>query len=297
MVYLKYTMGNNYMQFYSENQIRTFYTEFRGHKKYTDKLAFFDQLFGIIPFSFPEFDPQLGFFFQPEKTDELSAIFKKERNNPGLTERKFSFGENMVFNIKPANSNSSVYSNYILSIFISRAPVFDEWIRKNVPIEKPVEFLLNEANGYINRIEYCLQNEYDKSFRLQCMSVFYKGYYDAFCMRVNLPDKKRKFTELYLYAQGITYSNYISFLKTSIKKSFNRLVPQKPAVLDLPAKLNLLKELGVIDFLKTRFNGFNPHSTEQELAEIICQITGENREHKPSILSFCNETVKGIRRR
>ncbi len=59
-----------------------------------------------------------------------------------------------------------------------------------------------------------LQNEYDKSFSLQCMSVFYKGFYDAFTNRVNRPGKKRKFIELYLYAQGIIYANYISSLKS-----------------------------------------------------------------------------------
>ena len=82
------------MQRYSENQVRNLHAEFRSLKKYADKLAFFDRSFGIIPFSFPDFDPQLPFFFQEEKTEELVTIFKKERNNPGLTERKFSFGEN-----------------------------------------------------------------------------------------------------------------------------------------------------------------------------------------------------------
>ena len=118
------------MQFYSENQVRQLHAEFRGLKKYVDKLSFFDRLFGIIPFSFPDFDPQLGFLFQKEKTEELIDILRKERNNPALTEKKFSFGETFVFNIKPANSNSSAYSNYILSIFLSRSPAFEEWIRQ-----------------------------------------------------------------------------------------------------------------------------------------------------------------------
>src|ERR1700688_2114956 len=159
------------MQRYSENQIRALHSEFKNHKKYADKLAFFDQIFGIIPFSFPDFDPRLRFFFQKEKTDELAEIFKNERNNPGLTERKFFFGENIIFNIKPANSNSAAYSNYILSSFLSRSPVFEEWIRQNISVDSPVELLLEEANGIINKIEFCLSNEYDKSFKLQCMSV------------------------------------------------------------------------------------------------------------------------------
>ena len=275
------------MQRYSENQIRTLHSEFRSHKKYADKLAFFDQFFGIIPFSFPDFDPRLRFFFQKEKTDELAEIYRNERNNPGLTERKFFFGENFIFNIKPANSNSAAYSNYILSSFLSRSPVFEDWIRQNVSNESSVESLLDEANGTINKIEYCIYNEYDKSFKLQCMSVFFKGFYDAFSNRVNLPGKKRKFIELYLYAQGIIYSNYIGSLKRALYVDF--LIPadqQKSANLDLPAKLDLMNELGIIDFLKTRYAGMDTVSFENKMAEILCLLTGEYTGQKESVLKI-----------
>jgi hypothetical protein len=264
------------MQRYSENQIRALHSEFKSHKKYADKLAFFDQIFGIIPFSFPDFDPRLRFFFLKEKTDELAEIFKNERNNPGLTERKFFFGENLIFNIKPANSNSAAYSNYILSSFLSRSPVFEEWIRQHISADSPVELFLDEANGIINKIEFSLCNEYDKSFKLQCMSVFFKGFYDAFSNRVNLPGKKRKFIELYLYAQGIIYSNYIVSLKRSLHEDIlNPVVLQKPESLDLQGKLDLLNELGIIDFLRARFSGMDALSFENKLAKIIYALTGE----------------------
>ncbi len=275
------------MQRYSENQIRELHSEFKSHKKYADKLAFFDQFFGIIPFIFPDFDPRLRYFFQKEKTDELAEIYRNERNNPGLTERKFFFGESFIFNIKPANSNSAAYSNYILSSFLSRSPVFEEWIRQNISDERSVESLLDEANGTINKIEYCLYNEYDKSFKLQCMSVFFKGFYDAFSNRVNLPGKKRKFIELYLYAQGIIYSNYLGSLKRSLHVDF--FVPvdlQKPANLDLPGKLDLLNELGILDFLKTRYSGMDSVSFENKMAEILCLLTGEYIGQKESVLKI-----------
>lgn len=274
------------MQFYSENQIRKIHAEFRGLKKYIDKLAFFDRLFGIIPFSFPDFDPQLRFFFQNEKTEELAVIFKKERNNPGLTEKKFSFGETFVFNIKPANSNSSVYSNFILSCFLSCTPVFEDWIRQKKSAEKPIEFFLDEANGIINRIEYYLHYEYDKSFKLQCMSVFYKGFYDAFRNHVNLPGKKRKFIELFLYAQGIIYANYISSLKSAFEHSRNPAGLHKPLFLDLSGKLGLMNELGIIDLLMTRFAGLNNISFENKMAEILCLIMGEYADQKESVLKI-----------
>jgi len=275
------------MKRYSESQIRALYSEFKSHKKYADKLAFFDQIFGIIPFPFPDFDPLLRFFFQKEKTDELAEIYRNERNNPGLTERKFFFGEDFIFNIKPANSNSAAYSNYILSSFLSRSPDFEEWIRQNISDESSVESLLDEANGTVNRIEYCIYNEYDKSFKLQCMSVFFKGFYDAFSNRVNLPGKKRKFIELYLYAQGIIYSNYISSLKRALYVDF--FIPadlKKPANLDLPGKLDLLNELGIIDFLKTRYSGTDSVTFENKMAEILCLLTGEYTDQKESIIKI-----------
>ena len=69
------------MQSFSEKEIRNLHSEFRDNKKYAAKLAFFDRLFGIIPFSYPDFDPRLGFLIQKEKIDNLYALYKKERNN------------------------------------------------------------------------------------------------------------------------------------------------------------------------------------------------------------------------
>jgi len=287
------------MKIYSENQIRSLYTEFKNLKKYADKLACFDRLFGIIPLPFPEFDPLLRYFFQKEDTNELEALFRLERNNPSLAEKKFIFGETFVFNIKPANSNSAIYSTYILSSFLSRKPAFDEMISQKKSEEKPVDFFLDEANGIINSIEYALQNEYDKSFRLQCMSVFYKGFYEAFTNRVNVPGKKRKFIELFLYAQGIIYSNYISFLKASLAAPRDPVGLQKPMPLDLPAKLALLKELEIVDLMKKKFSGLDPVSFENKVVEMVCLITGEPMEQKELILQTLlkNKPPNGIGKR
>lgn len=277
------------MQRYSENQIRILHSEFKSQKKYGDKLAFFDRLFGIIPFSFPEFDPLLTFLFSKDKTEELETIFKRERNNPGLTERKFCFAETYSFNIKPANSNSSAFSSYILSRFLYRAPRFDEWIRQKVTNDKSVEFLLDEANSVINKIEYYLQNEYDKSFMLQCMSVFYKGFFESFCNRITLPGKKRKFIELYLYAQGIIYVKYISSLKTALLKSLNAVELPAQVNLDLTGKMDLLHELGIIELLKTKYAGADTVSLENKVGEIICLLTGEPVEQKESVVKMLSD--------
>jgi hypothetical protein len=282
------------MPFFSENQIRSLHAEFKSLKKYADKLALFDRLFGIIPMPFPDFDPQLRFFFQRENTEELEILFRKERNNPSLAEKRFVFVETFVFNIKPANSNSALYSGFILTRFLSRRPVFEDLIRRQKTDGKPVELLLDEANGLINSIEYSLQNEYDKSFRLQCMSVFYKGFFEAFTNRVNLPGKKRKFIELYLYAQGIIYANYIGSLKTALILSLSPVGSQNRPQLDLPGKIELMADLEIIDVIKKKYAGMDPVSLENKLAEVICLITGEYLEQKELILRLIRKGQSGI---
>jgi hypothetical protein len=274
------------MQRHSENQIRSLHAEFRSLKKYGDKLAFYDRIFGIIPFSFPEFDPLLDFFFQKEKTSELTAIYKMERNNPHLTEKKFSFEETFVFNIRPANSNSAAYSSFILSRFLSRAPEFEEWVQEKKSTGITVESLLDEANGVVNKIEWLLQNEYDKSFTLQCMAIFYKGVYDTLRKQVALPGKKRKFIELFLYAQGIIYAHYIRFLKTDLYRPYNPVDLPEPVFLDFSGKLALLEELGILDFLKKKYSRLDPVSFEKKIAEFIRLITGDGTDQKEILLSI-----------
>jgi len=211
------------MKQYSANGIRSLHEEYKTLRRYMEKLLFFDLHFEIIPFSFPAFDPELKFFFEKEKTASLTAIYKKERNNPSLTEKKFSFDIVYRFSIKPVNSNTSVYSTYILSKFLSGAPDYRELINQreerisaNNSGTKP---LLNEANGILNQVEFKLQNEYDKSLMHHYMAIFYKGFYDAYSKQVVFPVKKRKFIELYLYAQGILYEKYLKAVRKHYAKS------------------------------------------------------------------------------
>jgi hypothetical protein len=274
------------MSLYSEFQIRQLHSEYRSLKKYVDRLSFFDKQFGIIPFPFPDFDPELGILFQKEKTADLTLIFRNERNNPSLTEKKFSFTEDFVFNIRPANSNSSVYSNYILSIFLNREPDFELWIRRKIIEGRSVELLLEDANEKVNHIENCLENEYDKSFRLQCMSVFYKGFFVAFSNQIHAPGKKRKFIELYLFAQGMIYAKYIRSLKNILLKSRTPVELQNADGLDLPAKLQLMQEMGMIDLLRTRYAGMDPASFENKISEIICLVTGEPADQKETVIKI-----------
>lgn len=205
------------MQHYSEKEIKLLHHEFNMIKRYIDKLSFYDRHFGIIPFAFPDFDPSLSIFFENDKTNILIDIFKKERNNPALTEKLFSYKKNYQFNIKPTNSNNALYSNYILSRFLSEAQGPESFFHdpKEGSTGEPhnLNGSLVKANDLVNSIEYQLLHEYDKSLKLHFMTVFYKGLYDAFISRIVRPDKKRKFIELYLYALGILYGQYLCALR------------------------------------------------------------------------------------
>ena len=61
---------------------------------------------------------------------------------------------------------------------------------------------------------------------------------------------------------------------------------QTPQHLDLSGQLNLLQELGVVDFLKSRYSGLDSRSFENKLAEILCLITGENTDQKKTVLQI-----------
>ena len=136
----------------------------------------------------------------------------------------------------------------------------------------------------VNSIEINLQNEYDKSFKLQCMSVFYRGFYDAFTRHLNGPGKKRKFIELYLYAQGMIYADFISSLKTAMRKASLPEDTKTQVPLDLTGKMNLMNELGILDFLADRYLNSGSSLPDIKLAETISQITGESPEQKEMIL-------------
>ena len=118
------------------------------------------------------------------------------------------------------------------------------------------------------------------------MSVFYRGFYDAFTRHLNGPGKKRKFIELYLYAQGMIYADFISSLKTAIRKSNDPEDPKTPVPLDLEGKMNLMHELGILDFLIDRYLNPENELSDFNLAEAIIRITGELPERKEMILHF-----------
>ena len=281
--------GNFIMKQYSEKQIKLLYQEFKMLKRYIDKLTFFDHHFGIIPFPFPSFDPALVCFFEEDKIQALTDIFKKERNNPALTEKRFLFNDNYRFNIKPANSNNAVYSTYILSKFLFLVPRFHTLINKmesrssyKASSAKP---LLDEANRIINFIEYKLQNEYDKSLRLHCMTVFYKGFYDAFICRVNLPDKKRKFIELYLYAQGMLYAKYLDALKEHYVRPLSNKADAKSILPSLlQRKICLLKEFGMIELFRKKNPNLENGALEKKMAALIYHVSGGKQEPKKEML-------------
>ena len=274
---------------FPEEKIRDLHTQFRSMKRYLDRLAFYDRHFGIVPFSFPAFDPELPYFFERDKTEALVDLMKKERNNPDLSERTFRFDETYRFSIKPINSNNPLYSTYILCKFLMALPGPDD--RLENPLLRQDTKLLDDGNRIINFIEYKLQNEYDKSPKIHYMTVFYRGFSDAFLQKVRLPDKKRKFIELYLYSQGILYAKYLAILKSRVIP--RRKTGRTAAAPGFSNGLGLLNELGAIDLLQRKYAVTPTPESSSAFAAIILQISLAMHAHEEKDGGDNHEPVSG----
>ena len=111
--------------------------------------------------------------------------------------------------------------------------------------EKPVEYLLDRGKRHSSTVSnISLQNEYDKSFSLQCMSVFYKGFMMRLPTSVNVRVKKENLSN------SIYMPRELSMRIISVPLKRHCKFPSYPAEykmhrqLDLQAKLNLHEGTG-----------------------------------------------------
>lgn len=206
------------MHIYTEQEIIIIHREFRAIKRYKDKLSFFDIKFTVIPFLFPPFSPDLPILFNHEITNRLIGILKNERKNPMLTKKIFSFSDRTYeFDIKPTNSNCIAYNNFIISKFLEVSDQLDKIAKEcmtNINSDQTaVKKIIENLEKIIIHIEYTLANGYDKSLQYYFMNVFYKGLSDARWNKIKPSHKKKKFTILYLYTQGVLYAQLIITIK------------------------------------------------------------------------------------
>jgi hypothetical protein len=202
--------------FMTREQIIQLHQEFSKIRTYTDKLAFYDKHFNIIPFSFPPFQTDLYAFFSDKNVDLLMKILEIERKTPHNWTREFPFdNETYSFCVKPWNQNHIILKRFIIDKWINEGSRVDLLVKKRLKYvhdkEQACEEMLEMSSQMIKYFRHKIRHEFERSFKTQFIAVFLKGISD--CMYMQAIDKKRKFIELYLYAQGILYGRYVETLK------------------------------------------------------------------------------------
>lgn len=259
-------------------EIDQLYNEFRGLKNYQDKLRFFDQHFTLLPFDFPTFDVHLNFLLREDVAKLLTEILEKERRKSySFIKRSYLNETSFVFDVHPHNSNMQVFNDYVISKFIDdNDRVFIDTSSADC---RDLESSLIEVNSLIENIKRKIDNKKDRTFRKQFFNVFYSGFLDYTNDHVKKYSYKKKFIELYLYSMGIVFGKYREVLleqlyKTEIKADNTS---SDPVTYNLfHAKVQLLNELGVTQFLRERYKDSGELNIEKKIAELYSTITGEN---------------------
>lgn len=287
----------------SHDKIKKLQIAFFDLTNYTDKLSFFDQHFSVIPFLYPSFHPKLNYLFIPEELSNLSNLYEKEKGGNNLLIKKIAFKEILyVFDISPDAINRQTLNKFIIdkflledSAFIKHIKKMQELGRRNKPL---IETYLNEAIGLTNFMADQKNDFKERSYRNQFMNVFLEGFNDSARNSVKQFPLKKKFIELYLYAQGILFDKYIKVL-TALKET-KKHDPKKQKKGDegadpfkeLHSKLLLLKKLEILDFLKYKYAYMEKHDLNRTIGEIICKITGESIKFKDQVIKEINKPEK-----
>lgn len=256
---------------YTQGEIREMFAIFQGTGRYEDRIKMYDQYFNILPFTLPAFDINLFNFFSDKNLDQFEAILHQERRLNISLNRSFEYEqEEFSFNIKPMNSNYLPLNTYLVQRFLQiRAYVFSQiQMGKDQP---SADQLLATAKEMIGGLERQLTLNLRKNAITQYARVFFKGLTDFNTSKtLSTTTKRKKIIELYMYAMGFLYGEYISVLQ------FHQT---KPEVETLPVgieeKLLLLQEFGFIEAIKNRFPFLNKRDMDRKIADILYRVTGE----------------------
>ena len=254
-----------------DNRIKVFtklYQDFCELTNYQDKLTFYDQYFGIIPFDFPAFKPELDILLKANEINTLVEIFEQERKKTvELTKIIECESKSFVFNLRPANSERQLLNDYIIEHFLTNDPGFESAILDISKISDSNKYLLDKAlNGANSRVQLINSNlvkNKELSFRNQFLHAFQNGFNDYQLNFIKCFSAKRKIIELYLYAQGILFAKYIEALRN---KRFTDLPVESD---DLKSRLALFKKYGVLDHLRNQVH------SKKKLAQLVSEMIGE----------------------
>lgn len=246
---------------------------------YPEKVLLFEKHFCLIPFTFPSFDISISWYLVPEQLVSLLDILNVERRElHSLYRRSVVYGgKSYEFSILPIYIPERKFLNeYLLDRFLA--------IKKNILSSTDEELSMSSSpivylEERIATISHSLDwiprelNKSPLSVQTKFLQIFYNGMMAAQGGNTTNLKIRRKFVEIYLYAQGLLIGDYFNYL-TSIYASRVSTYSLNP--LPLKLKLVLLHELGILDHLKNRFAADKNTSGPSSLASVISLLTSEH---------------------
>lgn len=258
---------------YTQPEINELFLKFYSIDKYEDRLKFYDDHFNILPFTLPDFETNLFTFFSEDHLQQFENLLRIERKNSESLQKTFFFEkEHYSFSIKPGPAHYATFNNYIISRFLQADVQLKQKIQQELALigesKTPVNTILASVNEMLVMLKRKVSCDNRRRLNTQFALVFLKGLTDfsAHGMPVIAP-KRKKIIELYLYAQGIMYGEYIQLLKKNVPRQEETSIP-----LD---KISLLKELGVIEAIRRKYPFLNKADMDKKIEEIIYLVTGE----------------------
>lgn len=281
-----------------EKNVDSLFKDFKSLRSYKEKLKFFDNHFDLLFFNFPSFDAQLSFLFDADKLNLLFDIFEKERKKNVSLIKKISYNDSeYVFNVYPNNLSGQHLNEYIITKFVYKDANYNELVLRIDSIarsdKKIVENSIREAEDILEAIKQIIKTNKDSTFRSQFFSVFYSGFIDCNNKQIKKYPTKKKIIELYLYSMGILFAKYREALSEHINlkiTTVEKALCNSIELSHLKAKVLLLNELGVTQFLRDKFKASGKIDIENKIAEVFCVVMGENTDNVKNIVEYIDRS-------
>ncbi|WP_162945022.1 hypothetical protein [Flavisolibacter nicotianae] len=117
---------------------------------------------------------------------------------------------------------------------------------------------LENANKTLRLLRDKIAENTDQPMQARFLHVFFKGYADKI-LNEEVISKRKRFVELFLYAQGLLYAQYLDLLE---KKAKHCEAPPASVHSLLSKKLQVMEKMGFFSFLKTELHKKNGNKNQ-----------------------------------
>lgn len=266
---------------------------FANKASYKTRLHLYQRVFPFPGDCFSPFDPALPFLFHKDFPGDVYKWQQTEKRlSGGLRQTVFANEACIVLDITPRNSQRRIFNEFVIDQFESADGRFAAMmgaLQTGAVFEgKSVAERYAESNSLLSRIDYAMNDR--KSIRLegQMTRVFFLGYTDGMeGIKKQFP-YKRKFIELYLYAQGQMFAQYRRLLSRKIAyEAIAQTAPDQypEGTPDWKAQLQLLQRTGVVDMLESRF-AQSEAGNRNLLDTTLCFIIGQHEKMSAAVRSY-----------